>query len=741
MKKSIILPLILGVSSIISAQNRVKGIVIDEQGEPLMGANLVWVGSSIGGTTDIDGRFNIETTKNEKRLAVSYIGYNSDTIAVAATNKELTIEMKNNASLGEVVVRGQGMGTLMSRVELLNVQKMGVAEFQRAACCNLSEAFETNASVDVNYSDAATGAKTIKLLGLSNHYVQMLTENTPNFRGIASLYGMDWIPGPWMESIQISKGAASVKNGYESLTGQINVEYKKPDKSDPLTVNLFGMDNGRMEGNVDGNIKINDKLSTGVFAHYSNDKFNHDANDDKFLDRPRLEQANVLNRWLYKNGNYHSETGLKYIYETRNSGQADDHSMGGDHKEENPYTINMRTNRAEIFSKNGLILNADKQQSVALILSGSMHDFKSNYGINRYDARQSNLYASLMFETAFGYKHQLSTGLSFVGDFLSQNTIIPSLSSVAAPDRKEFTPGVYTQYTYKPTSNLTLMAGVRLDHHNEYGLFFTPRANLKWDATEWLQLRATAGKGYRSVNIWAENNNLLASSRVKNLSIADNLQMEEAWNSGISATAHIPIFGKELSVALDYYRTDFINQVVIDNESSANAISFYNLDGKSYANSMQIEVGYPIFNGFDLRAAYRLNDTKVTYNGVLKEKALQSRHKGLITASYQTPNPITKWQFDYTLQINGAGRMPSPDFEAPLWSDKFDSFTISNVQVSKFFKNWSIYLGVENLFNFTQDNPIIDAANPYGDKFDATIVYAPVHGRSIYGGVRWNLPR
>ncbi|MGL4992824.1 MAG: TonB-dependent receptor [Bacteroidales bacterium] len=741
MKKSIFISLALGVSSLIYAQNRVKGVVIDQLGEPLMGANLVWVGSSIGGTTDIDGRFSIEKSSKENRLAISYVGYDSDTLVVNSTNEEITIEMKNNASLGEVVVRGQGMGTLNSRVELLNVQKMGVAEFQRAACCNLSEAFETNASVDVNYSDAATGAKTIKLLGLSNHYVQMLTENVPNLRGIGSLYGMDWIPGPWMESIQISKGAASVKNGYESITGQINVEYKKPDKSDPLTINLFGMDNGRMEGNVDGNIKINEYLSTGVMAHYSNDKFNHDANNDKFLDRPRLEQANILNRWLFKKNNYHSETALKYIYETRNSGQAEDHSMSDQKSMDTPYTINMRTHRGEIFSKNGLILDADKQQSIALILSGNIHDFKSNYGINRYDARQSSIYASLMYESSFGVKHNISSGISFVGDFLSQNTIIPSVSSILSPNRNEFTPGAYAQYTYKPTRNLTLMAGIRLDHHNEYGLFFTPRANVKWDATEWLQIRATAGKGYRSVNIWAENSNLLASSRVKNISIAENLNMEEAWNSGISATAHMPLFGKELSVALDYYRTDFINQVIIDNESAANAISFYNLDGKSFANSIQLEVGYPIFNGFDLRAAYRLNDTKVTYNGVLKEKALQSRHKGLVTASYQTPNPITKWQFDYTLQINGSGRMPTPDLDAPLWNDRFDSFTISNVQVSKFFKNWSIYIGVENLFNFTQDNPIIDAANPYGDKFDATIVYGPVHGRSIYGGVRWNMTR
>lgn len=740
MKHTFLLSLFLGITLVLSAQTKLQGTVVDESGAPLLGANVVWVGSSIGGTTNEDGQFSIDRNPKESRLAISYVGYITDTLTVHNPDNHLSIQLGSNTKLGEVIVRGHGTGTLLSRIETLNVQKIGVAEFHRAACCNLSEAFETNASVDVNYSDAATGAKTIRMLGLSNHYVQMLTENTPNFRGIASLYGMDWIPGPWMESIQISKGAASVKNGYESVTGQINVEYKKPQNADPMTLNLFAMDNGRMEGNFDGNLKLNDHLSSALLAHYSNDKFNHDANDDGFLDRPRLEQVNLLNRWLYSKGRYHSETGLKYIYETRNSGQPEGHITN---QHDDLYTINMRTHRGEFFTKNGLILDADKDQSVALILSGSMHDFDSNYGINRYDARQSNLYASLMFETAWGndHRHQLSTGLSFVGDFLDQTVLIPGTTSTLPAKRTEFTPGVYGQYTYKPISTLTLMAGLRVDNHSDYGLFVTPRANVKWDATEWLQLRATAGKGYRSVNVWAENNNLLASSRVKNLSIADDLKMESAWNYGVSATAHIPLAGKELTVALDYYRTDFENQVIVDNETAANAISFYNLDGRSYANSMQLEVAYPLFRGFDLRAAYRLNDTQVTYNGILKEKAQQSRHKGLVTASYKTSNPVSFWQFDYTLQINGGGRLPSPDVAAPLWDERFKSFTITNIQISKFFRNWSIYLGAENLFNFSQENPIIDAAHPYGDRFDATLVYGPVHGRSIYGGIRWNLSR
>lgn len=737
MKHLILSLLISGAGHTISAQEVIKGIIKDETGEPLVGANVVWLNTTAGTTTDLNGAFHLNRNSATDKLVVSYIGYQSDTLSIAKNAAPLDVQLKSNLTLDEVIVRAPGTGTMTSRLEPFQMQKMSTAEFQRAACCNLSEAFETNPSVDVAYSDAATGAKQIRLLGLSNAYVQMLTENNPSFRGAASLYGMDYIPGPWMESIQVSKGAASVKNGYEAVTGQINVEYKKPDKADPLTLNLFTADNGRIEGNADGNILLNDNLATGLFLHYSNDKQSHDANKDGFLDRPLLEQFNVLNRWTYNKGRLHSEWGAKYIRENRQSGQSHN-AMPAEHER---YTIRLKTNRAEFFTKNGYILNPERNSSIALIVSGSSHDLKSNYGHNRYDLWQGNLYSSLMFETEFGPKHQLSTGLSFVSDFLDQKVAITDNASTLAPKRNEYVPGAYAQYTYKPTSNLTLLAGIRLDHHNEYGFFVTPRMHVKYEPAPWIQLRASAGKGYRSVNVLAENNNLLASSRIRNLYIADNLDQEEAWNYGISMSNFIPIGDKELGITTEFYQTDFRKQIVMDNETSAHGIYFYNLDGRSYARSFQVEATYPFFTGFEFRAAYRLNDIKMTYNGVLKEKAFTSRHKGLITASYQTANPAKRWQFDYTLQINGGGRLPDPDPSKPLWAATFKPYVINHMQVSKYFKSWSVYLGAENLFNFTQQNPIVDAENPFGDNFDATMIWGPVHGRTIYAGIRWNLFR
>ena len=739
MRKYIVVLLLLsGVGLGLSAKEIVRGIVQDEYNNPLTGANLVWEGTGAGASSDIDGRFELPVHSTTNKLSVSYIGYLTETITVANPSDDLIITLRENNKIDEVVVRAKGMGTLNSVIEPLQVQKLGVAEFQRAACCNLSEAFETNASVDVSYADAATGAKQIKMLGLSNEYVQLLTENNPAFRGAISRYGMDYIPGPWMESIQISKGASSVKNGYEALAGQINVEYKKPYTSDPLTINLFASDNGRLEGNADANIRLNEHLSTGLFVHYSNDKMAHDANKDGFLDRPRLEQINLMNRWNYRKGNLHSDFGVRYINDKRESGQSA-HALP-DHSSD-PYKVNLRINRMEFFSKNGYILNPDKNQSIALIFSGSGHRMDNRYGLNEYDLTQSNLYASLMFETDLGLRHQLSTGLSMNMDQLDQKLLLNKPVAEIAPERNELVVGGYTQYTYKPLRNLTILAGIRLDHHNEYGLFVTPRLHLKYDPVDWIQWRASIGKGYRSVNIMAENSYMLASSRIKNLTMVDNPDMEESLNWGVSMSMQIPLAAKELALTADFYRTDFQKQVVADVESNPNGISFYNLDGKSYANSFQFEASYPLFTGFELRAAYKYTDTKITYNGVLMEKALQSKHKGLFSASYQFGNPMKRWQIDYTAQLNGGGRMPSPDSLKPLWDKRYGAFWVNMVQVSKFFKNWSVYIGAENLFNATQKNPVIDAGNPYGDYFDATMVWGPVHGRSVYGGVRWSIPR
>lgn len=719
----------------VSADKWVKGHVLDEHSEPVIGANIYWEGTQQGTTSDANGFFELTQKNGNKNLVVSYIGYTTSVIPVTDTSKPLKVILVGEVALQEVVVSERKMGTIASRTSVLQTQKITYDEICRAACCNLAESFETNPSVDVSYSDAATGARQIKLLGLAGTYVQMLTENYPNFRGAASLYGLDYVPGAWMESIQVSKGTSSVKNGYEALAGQINVEFKKPPTADIFSVNLFGSDAGRYEGNADASWHINDKVSTGLLVHYSNDKMQHDGNDDGFLDNPLKEQVNVMNRWYHKLDKYVAQYGARYLHESRTGGQDTKH-----HNFVDPYRVHLNTNRAELFTKQAYIIDKEKVESVAMILSGSYHEQKSMYDRTPYNVYQKNVYASLLYEKEFSPAHALSTGLSMNYDGFDENLRQDGVENLY--DRTEIVPGAYVQYTYNWSDKLTVLAGIRADYSSLYDFFVTPRLHVKYNPFDWFHIRASAGKGFRTANVLAENNFLLASSR--KMRIADNLDQEEAWNTGLNLSFYIPLFGKELTVNGEWYYTNFLKQVVVDMDSDPHAVSFYNLDGKSYSNSFQIEATYPFFRGFTLTAAYRYTDAKTDYkdaNGVVSrlKKPLVSDYKGLVTASYQTP--LKKWQFDLTGQFNGGGRMPVPDKTNPLWDTDFKAYTVVNAQITKYFRRWSIYVGAENLFDFKQSHPIIDSENPRGDNFDGSMVWGPVHGRKIYAGLRFNISR
>lgn len=721
-------------------QAKVRGVVKDNAGAPLPGANVAWVNTKVFAVTAEDGSFSVDKPKDSETLVISYIGFENDTIHVDSENVKLEIVLREGLSLGEVNVVRRRFGTTKLRSSAMNVDIISSAELSRAACCNLGESFVTNPSVDVSYSDAATGAKQIKLLGLSGTYVQMMTENIPNYRGAAAPYGLGYVPGPWMQSIQVSKGSSSVKNGYESITGQINVEFKKPQlpEADWVSANLFASSTGRYEANADATLKLSKRWSTSLLAHYENETMAHDANHDGFADIPRVEQYNLWNRWAYMGDHYVFQAGIKALSEWRNSGQV---NHGGNPGQE-LYKIGIDTRRYEAFTKNAYIFNKEKNTNLALILQGTFHNQDAVYGHKLYDVDQTNVYASLLFETEFSKQHSLSTGLSFNYDGydqryrLTNDVELPRLKSF----EKESVPGAYVQYTYNLEDKLILMGGIRGDYSSMHGFFVTPRAHVKYNPNEFVNFRLSAGKGYRTNHVLAENNYLLASSR--KVRIAGDLDQEEAWNYGASISSYIPLFGKTLNLNAEYYYTDFLKQVVVDMDTDPHKIAFYNLNGRSYSHVFQVEANYPLFKGFTLTAAYRFTDAKTTYNGELKERPLTSRYKGLVTASYKTPLEI--WQFDATLQLNGGGRMPSRyilEDGTPSWSARYGSFEQLSVQITRYFRHWSIYVGGENLTNFKQKNPIIDAANPWGENFDSTMIWGPVHGAKAYIGIRFNWAR
>lgn len=648
-------------------------------------------------------------------LMLALKGYSqTDTASLDSIFKDETLQEV------KVVARKPGTSRLAGAVNGIAVNK---DELFKAACCNLGESFTTNPSVDVAYNDATTGARQIKLLGLSGTYVQMLTENLPNFRGAAIPYALGYVPGPWMKGIQVSKGSASVKNGYESITGQINVDYLQPEDEQQVEVNLFGDTKSRIEANADANVHLSDKWATEILLHHENILQNHDDNGDGFYDMPGREQYNVQNRWVYKGDKYIFHGGLGALKEIRTSGQDAEHV----HSDE-IYRIKLHTNRYEGYMKHAFILNYEHGTNIAFMSSASMHQLDAQYGNKFYDLNEKNLYGSLMFETNFSTQHNLSLGLSFNHDYLGQNL---------GQNEKETTPGAYAQYTYTLGTKLTAMAGVRFDHSSLYGNFFTPRFHVKYSPIDAISIRLSAGKGYRTVFALAEYNYLLSSGR--NLNISKDLKQEEAWNYGLSTAFYIPMFGKTLKLNAEYYYTSFENQAVVDYDANKELIAIYNLRGKSYSHTFQIDASYPLLRGLEITAAYRLNDVKCTYDygKSLMEKPLTSKYKALFTSSYKTP--LGLWQFDATVQLNGGGRNPEPYQLADgsqSWSPRFHSFEQVSAQVTRWFRHWSIYVGGENLTGFKQKTPIYGASTPWGSDFEPTLVWGPVEGRMFYAGVR-----
>ena len=735
--------IIVGLFSLLAASvcAQVRGTVKDSTGQPVPGANVFWMNTGQGVTTKEDGTFSIVKPSKSHMLVVSFIGFQNDTVHVDKKNQELEIVLQDGVELKEVNVVSRKLGTMKLRNSVMNEDMISSAELSRAACCNLGESFVTNPSVDVSYSDAATGAKQIRLLGLSGTYVQMLTEKIPNYRGAAAPYGLGYVPGPWMQSIQVSKGISSVKNGYEAITGQINVEFKKPQlpEADWVSANLFASTTNRYEANADATLKLSKRWSTSLLAHYENETKAHDGNDDGFVDIPQVEQYNVWNRWAYMGDHYVFQAGFKALSETRNSGQS---GHGETHSGMPLYKVGIDTERYELFTKNAYIFDKEKNTNLALILSATWHNQDAAYGLKLYDVDQTNAYASLMFETEFNKQNSLSAGLSFNYDAYDQHYRLENNETGALLKAfdKEAVPGAYIQYTLNLNDRWMLMAGLRGDYSSEHGFFMTPRAHLKYNPNDYVHFRLSAGKGYRTNHVLAENNYLLSSSR--KVMIADELDMEEAWNFGASTSAYIPVLGKTLNVNAEYYYTDFRKQVVVDMDSNPHEVSFYNLDGRSYSHVFQVEASYPFFKGFTLTGAYRLTDAQTTYKGKRMEKPLTSKYKGLLTASYQTPLGI--WQFDATLQLNGGGRMPEPYELADgqlSWDRRYGSFEQLSVQVTRYFRRWSVYIGGENLTNFKQKNPIVDAANPWGENFDSTMIWGPVHGAKAYIGIRFNWAR
>ena len=781
MNRRVILFLILiSLVACMGMQAQITGVVLDEHGEPLVGANIYWAGTGVGVATDLDGNFTLMPVKTTRLLVASFVGCHNDTIEVK--NREpLTIVLVDEAVLDEVTITERKMGVIKSRTSAFDTQTIGTEELCRAACCNLSEAFETNASVDIAYADAATGAKQIRLLGLSGTYVQLLQENTPAVRGLAQNFGMEYIPGPWMSSVQVSKGTSSVINGYEAVSGQINVELLKPQTQNPLSLNLMFNSELMAEANIEGGWQIplkeeehthhhhvgeadehehchHESLYTGIMAHYTGSYMTMDENKDGFADMPKVQNANLANRWFYKHGDYTLIAFARGLYDRRRGGQnvSHQHSVVSGQ----PYLINLNTWRVEGFIKNGYVYDDESGSSVAIITAASYHNLDNTYGPRAWKASQLNAYLNGIWQRNWegggliDNDHRLSAGVSVNFDKYEERLTFNELTiNDLDLGRYEVTPGLFAEYDYTYSDKLSLVAGVRADYSTKYGLFVTPRANVRYSPFEWWTVRASAGIGYRSPNAIADNAFIIPSSRA--LTLADTIGQERAVNAGISTTFYIPLGSKQLQLSAEYYYTHFLNSLIVDMDRDPHQVHIYNQTdvpgAQSFAHCAQVEASIEVLRGWTWTAAFRWTDVEqTTFNSAtnayeLRPKALTNRFKGVITTSYQTP--LKKWQFDVTAQFNGISRMPDGftaygDFLGGYGTAKpITWYPQLMAQVTKYFRTCSLYVGAENMTNFRQDSPIIGADDPYGANFDASMVCGPTTGWKVYIGFRYDLEK
>ncbi len=736
---------ITNANTSISTLFNVTGVVLEETAKggflPIANATITNLHSGKVILSDSLGVFTMPVKNLEEQIAVGYVGYIPDTLSISTT-PALRIVLRNSKTntLQEVTVQSRKLfSASIATQSVSNTLTLGSKEIQKAACCNLSESFETTPSVDVAYSDAVTGIKQIQLLGLSGNYTLITTENIPDMKGLSGSYGMAFVPGPWLESIQISKGTGSVANGYESITGQINIEEKKPDNGEKLLVNAYANMFGRLEANVNTTHHLNPRLGTTLLAHLDNTATKRDENKDGFMDMPKGHQWNFINRWKYTGTNgLFAQWGVKALNDARQAG-AIDFNPATDKLTNHHYGVGFNTEQYGLFGKIGYLFPQKKYKSIGLILSAKSYANQSYYGLNSYDGRQTSLYAQMIFQSILGNtNHKYRIGWSVANDDYVENFSGQNFQ------RKETVAGAFAEYTYSPTAAFSAIAGVRTDYHNQFGWILTPRLNLKYNLTPTTTLRASTGSGFRVANIFAEHTGLFVSSRQYQIvppknSYGYGLQPEKAWNYGANLLQQFSLFKRKGTLSLDMYRTDFIQQTIADVDAHPQQILFYDLQGQSFANSIQIEGNYQLLPRLDVRLAYRWLDVQTTYHGQLLQQPMTAKHRAFVNLAYETK---THWKMDVTTQWIGAKRLPNTKQNPVAFQldDYSPAYMQLSAQVSKQWgTHWEWYLGGENLTNVKQSQLFIDANHPFGNYFDGSMVWGPVNGGMVYIGMRFKV--
>ncbi|WP_288895158.1 TonB-dependent receptor [uncultured Alistipes sp.] len=765
-----------------------RGVVRDAENQPLVGASVYWAGTTIGASTDAQGAFLLHRVKGYDKLVASYLGFVNDTLDVKNGVDKVAFALRSEGvALEGVVVEGNLSGNFVKRDGIVKGEMISFAGLCKMACCNLAESFENSASVTVGYSDAISGARQIKMLGLAGTYTQILDENRPIMRGLSAPYGLSYTPGMWLNSIQVSKGVASVTAGHEAITGQINLEHRKPTDDERLFVNLYLDDELRPEANVSTAFPVtkDKKLSSVILLHGSmdTDARKMDHNHDGFRDLPKSDQINVANKWLYAADNgTQVRWGWKFVQENRLGGMLDykntrtmrevmekDWDWRAGDKKMPLYGSHIRNRNANGYFKVGMpvgpaVYDPDEQDemrsNLAFVADFDHFSEDAYFGLNDYTGNQNSLALNLMYNHYFTYRSSLIVGVQGHLDYYREKLLNPTPWIAANSvrnydfDRNEREAGAYAEYTYAIKDKFSVVAGLRGDYNHYYDRFFlTPRGHLKWNITPSTTLRASGGLGYRSTNVITDNIGVLATGREIRLADFRNGRleyvdlngldrMEKALTVGGSLTQTFGLVNPgDATLSFDYFRTQFYNSVVADQEMYADRIVFYDTDGRSYTDTYQIDFSWSPVERLDIFATFRYTDSEMTIRradgGTARvERPLVSQYKTLLNIQYATK--FRRWVFDATAQLNGPARIPTQtgDLDDSYYSPRYPMFF---AQVSRKVGKFDIYAGCENIADYRQKDPILNAQDPYDYKFNSMNVWGPLMGRKFYVGLRFNL--
>tara|TARA_B100001057_G_C22857031_1_gene953066 strand:+ start:1784 stop:3970 length:2187 start_codon:yes stop_codon:yes gene_type:complete len=722
------------------SQDRLSGVIQYQENNktyPLIGASVFWKNTTKGTVTDMEGAFQLERAPATDLLIISYIGFITDTLEIDTSFINHQMSQSQEDELEEVTLTQNSKASQKSFIETQNILKVSSEELLKAACCNLSESFETNPAIDVNFSDALTGTKQIKMLGLSSSYLLISEENIPMIRGASQAYGLTFTPGTWVESIQISKGAGSVTNGFESIVGQINTELKKPLTDILFFLNLFASKNGRYEMNTHFNHRLNDYWSTGFYLHGNNRTQKFDNNNDDFLDLPVSEQINLMNRWQYtdlENG-WVSFLSWRYMNDEKLLGTLS-YNPQRDRGMKSRWGSEIKTKRWDASFKVGYVFPEIPYQSFGFQTAYSSHDQDSYYGLRTYNINQQSFYTNLIFNSIIGNTlNKFKVGLNYSFDEYVEQV------DGDLYNRTDRNVGSFFEFSHDNNDNFSWLAGIRVDFHNNFGSFLTPRIHVRYIPLEEFVVRLSAGSGRKAANIFAENQKLFSTNRVIKIEYSQGkiygLNPEKAWNYGLGLSKSFYIGSPhKMTLSTDYYITRFIDQVVVDWESPRQ-ISFYNLEGQSSAKSFQLELDYYYRNFLNFRAAFKNYDLQMDYKSGFMQKPLLAKNRFFANLGWESKisSMDKQWRWDLTYHYVGAQRLVHNIVDRARGFSP--SYSLWNSQLTRVFsKKFEIYLGGENIGNYKQLSPIIGANDSFGADFDAAQIYAPIFGGMLYSGLR-----